>query len=223
MSRGPFDPGFESLPRVVPIFPLTGILLLPGGRLPLNIFEPRYLAMVDAALAGNRLIGMIQPAEPEAEAKSEKPPLSAVGCAGRLTGYRETEDGRYLITLTGICRFRAGPELDVVTPFRQMQPDFTSYLDDLQPVELDEARFPRDRLLAALKSYLARRDLKADWESAAGAPAETLVSALASLCPFDPPEKQALLEAEDWQARVKTLIALLEMAGAAPSGGTTIN
>lgn len=213
----------EDLPQALPVFPLTGALLLPRGHLPLNIFEPRYLAMVDAALSGNRLIGMIQPAEPEGEAQADKPALSAIGCAGRLTGYRETEDGRYLITLTGICRFRAGPELDGIMPFRQVQPDFAAYRGDLQPVEVDEAAFPRDRLLDALKSYLARRDLKADWESAAGAPAETLVNALAMLCPFEPLEKQALLEAKDWQARVQTLIALLDMAGAETPGGDTMN
>jgi Lon protease-like protein len=213
----------EDLPHALPVFPLTGALLLPRAHLPLNIFEPRYLAMVDTALAGNRLIGMIQPAEPEAEETSDKPALSSVGCAGRLTAFRETEDGRYLITLTGICRFRAGPELKVTTPFRQLQPDFSPYLDDLHPIELDEESFPRAELLEAFKSYLARRDLKADWDAAAEAPAETLVGALATLCPFEPPEKQALLEAKSWQARVETLIALFEMSGAEPSGGTTLN
>ena len=209
----------DDLPQTLAIFPLAGALLLPRGHLPLNIFEPRYLAMVDAALSGNRLIGMIQPVEPEADAT--KPALSAVGCAGRITGYRETEDGRYLITLTGICRFRIGRELAADTPFRQIEPDFTPFACDLL---FDEAGpFPRERLLAALRHYLAHRDLKADWESAVSAPAETLVNAVAMLCPFEPAEKQALLEAPGWSERVETLITLLKMAGAETSGGTTLN
>ena len=143
----------EDLPASLSIFPLTGALLLPRGHLPLNIFEPRYLAMVDAALSGDRLIGMIQPTEPEGE--HDRPALSAVGCAGRITGYRETEDGRYLITLTGICRFRLDHELETTTPFRQIQPDFAPFRADLVPAEdEDGAEFPRERLLGALKAYL---------------------------------------------------------------------
>ena len=209
----------ESLPATLAVFPLTGALLLPRGQLPLNIFEPRYLAMVDAAMSGNRLIGMIQPVEHEE--KSLKPALSAVGCAGRITGYQETDDGRYLLTLTGICRFRVAEELDVTTPYRQARADYGPFAGDL--VVGDENRFPRERLLAALKDYLSRRDLKADWGSVMNAPAETLVNALAMLCPFQPAEKQALLEAPGWQERVDTLVALLEMAGAPTTGGQTLN
>jgi uncharacterized protein len=209
----------DALPPTLPVFPLTGALLLPRGQLPLNVFEPRYLAMVDAVMSGNRLIGMIQPSE--AEEKALKPALSTVGCTGRVTAYQETDDGRYLLTLTGICRFRIAEELDVTTPYRQARADYSTFGGDL--VIGSESEFPRERLLAALNDYLSRRDLKADWSSVMNAPAETLVNALAMLCPFQPAEKQALLEAPGWQERVDTLVALLEMAGAPSSGGQTLN
>ena len=208
----------SQLPETLPVFPLAGALLLPRGHLPLNIFEPRYLAMVDFAVSTSRLIGMIQPLEPEET--SLRPQLQEIGCAGRITSYRETEDGRYLITLTGICRFRGLAEIDADAAFRQMRVSFAEYGDDLEPA--DDAGFPRERLMQALKSYLARRDLKADWQSVNNAPAETLVNALAMLCPFEPAEKQALLEAKRWSERVAVLVALLEMAGAA-AGPASIN
>jgi len=209
----------NELPETLAVFPLPGALLLPRGHLPLNVFEPRYLAMIDCALAGTRLIGMIQPTEPEE--KTLKPALSHVGCAGRITGYQETDDGRYLVTLTGLCRFRVAEELATDEPFRQVRPDFAPFAGDL--VSVKDSEFPRDRLLAALKSYLSQRDLKADWRSVMSAPAETLVNALAMLCPFEPAEKQALLEAPGWDERVDTLVALLELAAAAPAGGNTVN
>lgn len=209
----------DDLPGALPVFPLAGVLLLPRGQLPLNVFEPRYLAMVDATLAGKRLIGMIQPTEPEE--KTLKPALAQVGCAGRLTAYREADDGRYLITLTGVCRFRVLEELTLDTPFRQVRADFAPFASDLAASE--DTDFPRERLIGALKSYLSRRDLKADWQSVMSAPAETLVNALSMLCPFEPAEKQALLEARDWGERVAILVALLEMASAAASGPASIN
>jgi len=209
----------EDLPTSLPVFPLSGVLLLPRGNLPLNVFEPRYLAMVDMALAGPRLIGMIQPVE--AEDKVLKPALSAVGCAGRITSFKETEDNRYLITLAGICRFRVAQELDVQTPYRQVKTDFQAFASDLGAEE--DLDFPRDRLLNALRGYLSQRELKADWRSVMNAPAETLVNALAMLCPFEPAEKQALLEAQGWQERVATLMALLEMASADSPGSSTVN
>jgi Lon protease-like protein len=208
----------DDLPRTLGIFPLTGVLLLPRGQLPLNVFEPRYLALVESALSGSRLIGLIQPTEHEE--KSLKPALAAIGCAGRLTGYRETDDGRYLITLTGICRFRVEKEQICDTPFRQVTADYAPFATDL--AEGGDGDFPRERLLAALNEYLSRRDLKADWRSVMNAPAETLVNALAMLCPFEPAEKQALLEAPGWPERVSTLLALLEMAGTS-SGSNTVN
>jgi Lon protease-like protein len=209
----------DDLPETLDVFPLSGVLLLPRGQLPLNVFEPRYLALVDAALSGTRLIGMIQPTQNEE--KVLKPTLAAIGCAGRVTGYRENEDGRYLITLTGVCRFRVAKELITDAPFRQVKADFAPFLEDL--VSADETDFPRDRLVTALKDYLSRRDLKADWKSVLSAPPETLVNALAMLCPFEPAEKQALLEAPTWPERVDTLIALLEMANAGPQGPISLN
>ena len=208
----------DDLPPLIGVFPLTGVLLLPRGNLPLNVFEPRYLSLVEAALSGSRLIGMIQPTE--SEEKTLKPQLSSVGCTGRITGYRETDDNRYLITLTGICRFRVALEVATDTPFRQVQADYRPFAGDL--AEGDDTDFPRDRVLAALNDYLSRRELKADWRSVMNAPAETLVNALAMLCPFEPAEKQALLEAPSWPERVTTLLALLEMAGTTP-GPSSVN
>ncbi|HVV27545.1 MAG TPA: LON peptidase substrate-binding domain-containing protein [Rhizomicrobium sp.] len=208
---------FTDLPASLPLFPLTGVVLLPRGALPLNIFEPRYLEMVDHAMAGGRLIGMIQPTESEETVL--KPKLSHVGCAGKIVAFRETEDNRYLITLLGICRFRLTGETDGGTPWRAGLCDFAPFAADLAQTE-DEG-FPRDRLLAALKTYLASRDLKADWKSVMTAPGEALINALAMMCPFDPAEKQALLEAQTFQDRASTLMALLEMSGDA--GPTTLN
>ena len=209
----------EELPATLPVFPLTGAVLLPRGQLPLNIFEARYLAMVDAALAGARFIGMVQPTEHEEKVLT--PSLSKVGCAGRITSFRETDDGRCLITLSGICRFRVAEELTVKTPFRQIRPDYRPYLGDL--VEDAAADFPRDRLMIALKQYLSQRDLKADWRSVMTAPPETLVNALAMLCPFEPAEKQALVEAPGWSERVDTLVALLEMSATPAPGSNSLN
>ena len=209
----------DDLPSIINVFPLSGVLVLPRGQLPLNVFEPRYLALVDAALSGDRLIGVIQPTQNEE--KVLKPALATTGCAGRLTGYRENDDGRYLITLTGVCRFRMVEELATQTPYRRVAADFAPFIADLNPA--NETEFPRERLLTALKDYLTRRDLKADWKSVLSAPPETLVNALAMLCPFEPAEKQALLEAPGWAERVDTLIALLEMANAGPQGPVSLN
>lgn len=207
------------LPATLPVFPLTGALLLPRGVLPLNVFEPRYLEMVDAALSGTRLIGMIQPKIHEE--KALKPPLSDVGCAGRIVSYQENDDGRYVIALGGVCRFRIAEELEGATAFRQLKPDFAAFAGDL--IETAGARdFPRDRLAVALKGYLTQREFKADWQSVMSAPAESLVNALAMLCPFEPAEKQALLEAPGLSERVDTLVALLEMARI-PSSGTLVH
>jgi Lon protease-like protein len=209
----------DNLPRTLAVFPLTGALLLPRGQLPLNVFEPRYLTMVDHALSGDRLIGMIQPTVQEDKALS--PPLSSVGCAGRIAAFRETDDNRYLITLSGICRFRVAEELAVETAFRQVRPDFAPFAGDLAASA--DGDFPRERLLGALRSYLSHRDMKADWQSVMSAPAETLVNALSMLCPFEPAEKQALLEARGWEERVAVLVALLEMDGQAQRGPNSVN
>jgi Lon protease-like protein len=208
---------FADLPATMPIFPLTGVLLLPRAALPLNVFEPRYLELVDDALKGNRLIGMIQPIENEETVL--RPKLSQVGCAGRIISWRETEDNRYLITLAGLCRFKVKEEISTLSTYRQVACDWAPFAGDLAQ-EGDDGDFPRDRLLSALKDYLARRDMKADWKSVMTAPAESLVNALAMMCPFEPAEKQALLEAPSWMERVSTLVALLEISTAAQGPGT---
>jgi uncharacterized protein len=195
------------LPSEIAVFPLTGALLFPRGQIPLNIFEPRYLNMIDDALAGNRLIGLVQP---DGRSSREKPDLSAVGCVGRLTSFSETDDGRYLITLSGICRFRVVHELDVRTPYRQVLADWDPFAADLKPPQ-SFAGFDRQPLLDALREYLDRNGLKADWSSIDEAQAEPLVNALSALCPFASIEKQALLEADTIEERRDVLIALMSM------------
>lgn len=201
----------SDLPQVIPVFPLSGAIVLPRGQLPLHIFEPRYLNMVDDAMAGDRIIGMIQPAGgPET-----LPALSATGCAGRITSYAETADGRYLITLTGICRFRMAGELPVQTPYRQARADFAPFALDLEPPDGADD-FERGELLAALRDYLNPRGLDIDWDAAREAPPEALVNSLAMALPFEPPEKQALIEALTLADRLDSLTALLRIDAAEP-------
>jgi Lon protease-like protein len=210
---------FTDLPPQLPLFPLSGVVLLPRGALPLNVFEPRYLRMVDDALKGDRLIGLIQPTEnPDAVLK---PKLSAVGAAGRIVSFRETDDRRYLITLSGLCRFRLTGEIATDAPYRLGQADYGAFAGDMAE-NGEDSDFPRDRLMQALRGYLDHRDMKADWKSVTSAPPEALVNALAMMCPFEPAEKQALLEAPSFGERVSTLVALLEMAGAG-FGPQTLN
>ena len=202
------------LPQVIPVFPLDGALLLPRGSLPLNIFEPRYLNMVDDAMAGERIIGMIQ-TRPGGD--KTRPLLAAVGCAGRITSFAETSDGRYLITLTGVARFDAGQELPGQTPYRQLKAGFAPYEADLQPAD-DAWTFDRDRLLVALRAYLHQRSMDVDWSTASEAPGEALINSLAMALPFEPQEKQALLEADDLADRTRVLTALLEIDTAMGDG-----
>lgn len=203
---------FSDLPQILPIFPLDGAMLLPGGGLPLNVFEPRYLNMVDDALSGARLIGMVQTVS---GGPRERPALAAVGCAGKITSYSETGDGRYLVTLTGIVRFNIARELLVSTPYRQVAPDFAPYEADLALPEQEE-EFDRGELLAALKAYLDRRGLEVEWETAAEAPGDALINSLAMALPFDPAEKQALLEAPTCAERREVLIAMMQIDAAQP-------
>jgi uncharacterized protein len=209
MSRGAFDPSLADLPARLPVFPLTGVLLLPGGRLPLNIFEPRYLAMTRHALGHGQTIGMIQPQESAGDAGD--PPLYRTGCMGRIVEFRETEDGRYLITLKGCARFDVTAEPPRDQLFRTVVPDWSRYAPDLDETE-SGPELERDRLVAALKPYFQRHHIDADFAAIGSAPAERLVTSLAMMCPFAPREKQALLEAADAAARSKLLIALIEMA-----------
>lgn len=205
-------PGYRriaDLPQLIPIFPLDGALLLPGGELPLQIFEPRYLNMVDDVMAGDRVIGMIQTKGGD----RTRPTLADVGCLGRITSYAETADGRYLITLTGVCRFTPGEELNLTTPYRQVRASYDRFADDLA-AEDEKAEAPaeiRDRFAKALKRYLNHRELDIDWETATTAPLEPLVNSLAMGLPFDPAEKQALLEAPHLTDRFEALTTLLEI------------
>ena len=199
------------LPQMIPVFPLDGALLLPGGDLPLQIFEPRYLNMIDDVMAGDRIIGMIQT---RAGGDRERPMLTDVGCVGRVTSYAETSDGRYLVTLTGVCRFDAGEELFAHTPYRQLRARYDRFEADLAEDEAAQApKAARERFAGALKRYLNRRELDIDWETAQSAPLEALVNSLAMGLPFEPAEKQALLEAPDLAGRFETLSTLLEIDG----------
>jgi Lon protease-like protein len=204
--RGPSD-----LPQTIPVFPLPGALLLPRGQIPLNIFEPRYLEMVDDSLRdGHRLIGMIQP-DVAHSGSEERPNLYKIGCVGRITQFAETGDGRYLLQLTGVARFRVLEELRVATAYRQCRVDFTAFADDFV-ARKGEDKVDRQAVLDALTDFLKANDLKADWEGVESAPNEALVNALAMMSPFDPAEKQAMLEAPDLKTRAEILVAVTEIA-----------
>ncbi|HEY1562544.1 MAG TPA: LON peptidase substrate-binding domain-containing protein [Caulobacteraceae bacterium] len=197
------------LPEVIPVFPLDGVLLLPGGVLPLRIFEPRYLNMVDDAMSGGRVIGMLQTAP---GGTRMNPALAAIGCAGRITSYSETGDGIYMIALTGLIRFETGEELPRLTPYRQVRPSYARFEHDLAEDEAEE--FDRSAFLGLLRRYLDGKGLSIEWEAVAAAPGPALISSLSMALPFDPAEKQALLEADDPDARRATLEALLAIDAA---------
>ena len=199
----------EDLPAIIPVFPLPAALLLPRAEMPLNIFESRYLAMIDAALAGDRVIGMVQP-DAAVPVGLGGPGLFAVGCAGRLTSFAETGDGRYLITLTGISRFRILEEVTAGTPYRRCRVTAEPFAGDLAGCA-GESMVDRTSILRTFRAYLAAHDLDADWTSVDRASNETLVNTLAMMAPFGAAEKQALLEAPDLRARAETLVALTEM------------
>jgi len=203
--RGPAD-----LPEVIPVFPLPGALLLPRGQMPLNVFEPRYLAMVDDSLRdGHRLIGMIQPDVTHSE-KDEAPKLFQVGCVGRITQLAESGDGRYILELTGVARFKVVEELPVKTPYRQCKVDYFPYVDDFT-ARKGEDEVDREALLTVLTDFLKANNLKVDWDGVESAPNEALVNALAMMSPYGAPEKQAMLEAPDLKTRAEILIAVTEM------------
>jgi Lon protease-like protein len=211
------------LADVIPVFPLAGALLLPRGQMPLNIFEPRYVAMIDDALrSGHRLIGMIQPnaAQPGPE---NKPNLYKIGCVGRITQIAETGDGRYLLQLTGIARFRIEEELSVDSPYRQCRVTYAPFIGDFT-ARNGEDEVDRKSLLRALSDFLEANDLKADWEGIENAPNEALVNALAMMSPYGSAEKQALLEAPDLKTRAEILVAVteIELAKKATGGETPL-
>jgi Lon protease-like protein len=198
------------LPCRISVFPLSGALLLPAGQLPLNIFESRYLAMVDHVMAIDRIIGMVQPRFNQSD-RLTVPQMADIGCAGRIVQLAETGDGRYLITLAGICRFRILAEAAVNTPFRQCDVSAEAYADDFKPKKGEDA-VDRDALLGVFRQYLAANNLEADWDSVNEASNASLVTALAMMAPAGPAEKQALLEACDHKSRAELLIAITEIA-----------
>jgi hypothetical protein len=198
---------FPALPDTLPVFPLSGALLLPRGVLPLNIFEPRYLSMFRDAMAGAKAIGIVQPRDADADPS----PLYAVGCVGRISDYRETGDGRIIVALTGVTRFGIVRELDVTTRYRQIVPDYERFAADLNEPRAVAAA-SRAELEARLRTYLDEQGLSADWDAVAGADDDSLVTTLSAVCPFEPIEKQALLEADDLPARAATLTALMTFA-----------
>ncbi|WP_225028777.1 LON peptidase substrate-binding domain-containing protein [Xinfangfangia pollutisoli] len=214
MPRPPF--AAADLPETLAVFPLPGALLLPRARLPLHIFEPRYLAMIEDCLkTPERLIGMVCPAP----TPSGEPRLSAIGCAGRLSAFQETEDGRYMITLTGLSRFRIRDEVQGFAPYRRCLVDWADFARDLGPAE-DDPGFDRAAFLALLARYFSAQSLSTDWDGLREADPELLINAISMLAPFDPEEKQALLEAPSLTTRRETLVALLEIAlrGGTPEG-----
>ena len=203
------------LPQVIPVFPLSGVLLLPRCQLPLNIFEPRYLNMVDDAMAGDRIIGMIQPTA----GLGPLPSVSPIGCAGRITSFNDTSEGRYLITLTGVARYRIITELPTQAPYRQVRAAFEAWEGDLTAPPAGEGGLDREGFLDALKAYLETRGLDIDWDTAETAPPEALVNSLAMALPFEPSEKQALLEADNLDARAEVLTALMRIGAAGDGEG----
>ncbi len=211
----------SDLPDVVPVFPLPGVLLLPEGQLPLNIFEPRYLAMFDAAMASDRLIGMVQPSLQALDSGTGTGPLSQVGCLGRVTSFSETGDGRYIVSLSGVCRFRLLEEVSTGKPYRIFR--HAPFISDLSG-EYDEDAVDRENLLRVFRAFLDANQLEADWESVERAGNRVLVNSLSMMSPFGPAEKQALLEAPDLKSRADTLIAITEIAvaQAGNDGGTTL-
>lgn len=210
------------MPNALPLFPLRGAILLPRASLTLNVFEPRYLALVDHALSGDRLIGVAQPAHDAGNAESPAGktfPLRRVGCAGRISAFTEQEDGRVVMTLAGIARFAVGADLPGGEPFRIARADFGAYAKDFV-VGFGENDVDRPRLIATLRSYLIATNLNADWERINSASTERLVNTLSILSPYGPEEKQALLEAPDLRSRAEVLVALAEMELAATDDGS---
>lgn len=209
MGQAPHRFSASDLPDTVPVFPLPGALLLPRARLPLQIFEPRYLAMLDDSMkTSERLIGMIQPRGGKKEGSSL---LHAIGCAGRITAFSETDDGRYMITLTGISRFRNQQEVEGFSPYRRCQVSWSGFERDLGGVEND-AGLNRETFFPLLRQFFEAEELRTDWESLEDAEDELLINALSMLCPFQPEDKQALLEAPSLETRRETLVTLIEFA-----------
>jgi Lon protease-like protein len=208
-----FHPRVEDLPSEFPVFPLPGALLLPHGKLPLRIFEARYVAMTEDSLGHGRMFGMIQP-DPTAPDSDFGPGLFRVGCLGRLSSLTETDEGHYLVTLTGVIRFAIETEIEMRRGYRRVRGDFTAYHVDLaldpRPISLS-----RETLVAALRNFSAHRGIEANWDALKRLSDDMLVVTLAMVCPFEPAEKQALLEAQTEADRARALVALLQMGAVA--------
>lgn len=215
MRPRPFHPRLEDLPRILPVFPLAGTLLLPDSELPLNVFEPRYLAMVQDALAWGRILGIVQPNGSIIGAGEA--PLYHTGCAGRISSFGETEDGRLLITLTGVCRFNIAEEVEGPRGYRRVAADWEPFRSDLD--EPPAMTVDRPRLFEAVKSYSKLNGLDLNWKALDAADDYDLTLSLCMIFPFEPPEQQALLECPDPLSRTETLTTLLEMAVAERKGG----
>ena len=207
----------SDLPKQIPLFPLAGALLLPRTDLPLNIFEPRYLLMIEEAMRADRVIGIIQP---QGSSDTNQPNLESVGCAGRITSYSETDDGRLLVTITGICRFSVVNEIEVNTPYRQADVDYRPFAVDFVS-ETGARSVNRDQLIKAFRQYLEANDMSADWNEVEAVSTEVLVNTLSLLAPYPARDKQALLEAPDLKSRADVLVALTELALAKSSPGTS--
>ena len=219
VSRGPFGIAFDALPDTISIFPLPGALLLPNGRLPLNIFEPRYLAMIFDALGQERLIGMVQTETEHGGLVPEDAPLFSIGCAGRIATFNETRDGRLLITLEGVCRYRIDGELEGKNGYRRVRPDYSAFHADMDE---SPAAIDRDNFLKVLRRYFDAKQIKVDWAPLEQTEDRLLIATLAMMCPFGLPEKQALLEASDFAAITDVMEQLMTMAiqEAGPSTAT---
>jgi len=206
--------GVEELPATIPIFPLAGVLLLPRARLPLQMFEPRYVALAEDAMAGDRVIGMIQPRQQEQQMPDDAPDVFETGCLGRIVEHRRTDDGRHLVTLAGICRFAVAEEVAPQRGYRRVVADYSAFADDLDDVgtAVGPDAFDRARFLAALRDYMDTNGIAADWEAIDESSDDRLVSALAMLCPFAPSEKQALLECASLGGRAEAMTTLFEMS-----------
>lgn len=208
MEQNPFAPDFKDLPETLPVFPLSSAFLLPSGQLPLNIFEPRYLQMVEDALSGNRIIGMIQPQGDHKD--EEKPALVKTGCAGKITEFTETQDGRYLITLAGVYRYHIAEEMSTDKLYRIVKADWSKYENDSKAfscLDLD-----RQKLKALLKDYFQQHEMDCSWKAIDDAPDGKLITCLSMICPFEQKEKQALLEAACCKTRAELFMGMLEMA-----------
>jgi uncharacterized protein len=206
----PADDLILLLPQTLPVFPLEGALLLPHGQMPLHIFEQRYRNMIEEALGNGRMLGMIQPRVMQPQPLPDHVEIFETGCAGRIVSFAETDDGRFLITLKGVCRFHVRQELPLFRGFRRVVPDYLMFRGDLEPAS--EEGIDRPRLLTTARAFLLLKNIACDWQAAEAASSQALVTSLAMSCPFEPEEKQALLESDDLAKRCQLLISLFEMA-----------